>query len=33
MYYLEVEGVAFLDWLTRFLQGEEVDDVTCVDCS
>ena len=33
MYYLEVEGVAFLDWLTRVLQGEEVDDVTCVDCS
>ena len=33
MYYLEVEGVAFLDWLTRFLEGEEVDDVTCVDCS
>ncbi len=33
LYDLEVEGVSFLDWITRFLEGEEVDDVTCVDCS
>ena len=33
MYTLEVEGVAFLDWFTRFVGGVDVDDVTCVDCS
>ena len=33
LYTQEVEGVAFLDWLTAFLQGEDVDDVACVDCS
>ena len=33
MYTLEVEGVAFLDWFTRLVGGEDVDDVTCVDCS
>ena len=33
MYSLEVEGVAFLDWLTAFLGGTDVDDVACVDCS
>ena len=33
LYTLEVEGVPLLDWLTAFLAGEEVDDVSCVDCS
>ena len=33
MYTLEVEGVAFLDWLSGFLSGDDVADVTCVDCS
>ena len=33
MYTLEVEGVAFLDWFTRFVGGTDVDDVTCVDCA
>ena len=33
MYTLEVEGVSFLDWFTSFVQGTDVDDVTCVDCS
>ncbi len=32
LYTLETEGVAFLDWLTAFVEGESVDDVTCVDC-
>ena len=33
LYTLEVEGVPFLDWLTAFLAGEDVDDVSCVDCA
>ena len=33
VYTQEVEGVAFLDWLTAFLGGTDVDDVACVDCS
>ena len=33
LYTQEVEGVAFLDWLTAFLAGTDVDDVACVDCS
>ena len=33
VYTQEVEGVAFLDWLTAFLEGTDVDDVACVDCS
>ena len=33
VYTLEVAGVAFLDWLTAFLGGTNVDDVACVDCS
>jgi hypothetical protein len=32
LYELEVEGVPFLDWLTRYLAGEDVEDVRCVDC-
>ncbi len=32
LYDEEVEGVAFVDWLTEFLAGDEVDDVHCVDC-
>ncbi len=32
MYDLEVEGVAFIDWLTAFLAGEEVGDVRCRNC-
>ncbi len=33
LYTLEVADVAFVDWLTAVLQGDDVDDVTCVDCS
>ena len=33
LYTLEVEGVSFLDWLTALVSGEDVDDVTCIDCS
>ena len=33
LYTLEVEGVSFLDWLTALVSGEDVDDVTCTDCS
>ena len=32
LYSLEVEGVAFLDWLTDYVNGEDVDDVACVEC-
>ena len=32
MHTLEVEGVAFIDWLTAFLAGEEVGDVRCQNC-
>lgn len=32
MHALEVEGVAFIDWLTAFLAGEEVGDVRCQNC-
>lgn len=32
LYTLEVEGVSFLDWLTRYVGGEDVEDVTCSDC-
>ena len=32
LYSLEVEGESFLDWLTAFVDGDEVGDVTCVDC-
>jgi hypothetical protein len=32
LYTLEVEGVSFLDWLTRFVDGDDVDDVQCVEC-
>ena len=32
MYTLEVEGTAFIDWLTAFLAGEPVGDVRCRNC-
>ncbi len=32
-YDLEVEGISFLDWFTRFLQGDDVADLTCTDCA
>jgi len=32
VYTLEVEGVSFLDWLTRYVEGEDVEDVACTDC-
>lgn len=32
MYNLEVEGTAFIDWLTAFLAGESVGDVRCRNC-
>jgi hypothetical protein len=31
-YTLEVDGVSFLDWFTRYVNGEDVEDVHCVDC-
>ncbi|MCU0268344.1 MAG: pectinacetylesterase family protein [Acidimicrobiales bacterium] len=33
VYTLEVGGVPFLDWLTRFQAGEDVADVRCTDCA
>lgn len=34
LYALEVEGVAFVDWLTEYLAADSpTDDVACVDCS
>jgi hypothetical protein len=32
LYDLEVEGTSFLDWLTTYAGGEDVDDVVCTDC-
>ena len=32
VYDLEVEGVAFIDWLTAFVNGDDPGDVRCVDC-
>lgn len=32
MYALEVDGTAFIDWLTAFLAGEPVGDVRCRNC-
>jgi hypothetical protein len=32
MYTLEVEGTPFIDWLTSFVVGTDVDDVVCTDC-
>lgn len=32
LYEEEVDGVRFVDWLTDFLAGDEVDDVHCTDC-
>ena len=32
MYDLTVEGTSFVDWLTGFVEGDEVDDVLCTDC-
>lgn len=32
MYTLEVEGTAFIDWLTAFLAGKAVGDVRCRNC-
>jgi hypothetical protein len=32
MYTLEVDGVPFIDWLTDYVAGDEVDDVVCTDC-
>jgi hypothetical protein len=32
LYELDVEGVALIDWLTRFVKGETPGDVECVDC-
>ena len=31
-YTEEVDGVAFVDWVTRLVAGEPVDDVHCTDC-
>ena len=33
MYTQEVEGIAFIDWLTAVIKGEPVDDVHCQDCA
>lgn len=32
LYDEEIDGKRFVDWLTSFLAGEEVDDVHCVEC-
>jgi hypothetical protein len=32
-YAMEVDGVALVDWLSRIVAGEEVDDVHCTDCT
>ncbi len=32
VYALEVDGVSFLDWLTRYVEGEAVEDVVCTEC-
>ena len=32
LYTLETDGVAFLDWLTRYVEGEDVEDVACTAC-
>jgi hypothetical protein len=32
VYTLEVGGVTFLDWLTRYVNGEDVEDIRCTDC-
>lgn len=32
LYTLTVEGVSFIDWLTRHVEGEVPGDVRCVDC-
>lgn len=32
LYTLEVDGVPFIDWLTDYVAGDEVDDVVCTDC-
>ena len=33
MYTLEVGGVSFLDWLTEFLDGGQIEDISCTDCT
>jgi hypothetical protein len=32
LYDLEVEGTAFVDWLTTLVEGGDPGDVRCVDC-
>jgi hypothetical protein len=32
LYTLTVEGSSLVEWLTAFVDGQPVDDVTCVDC-
>jgi hypothetical protein len=32
LYREEIDGERFIDWLTAFLAGDEVDDVHCEDC-
>jgi Pectinacetylesterase len=32
MYTLETAGASFLDWLTRYVAGEDVEDVVCTEC-
>jgi hypothetical protein len=31
-YEMEVNGVTLVDWVTRLITGDPVDDVHCVDC-
>ena len=32
MHVLEVAGVRYVDWLTKFIAGEAIGDVVCTDC-
>ena len=31
-YEVEVNGEKFVDWVTRLIEGEPIDDVHCEDC-
>jgi hypothetical protein len=30
---MEVNGVTLVDWVTRLIEGEPVDDVHCTECA
>ncbi len=33
LYTYEVDGISYLDWMTAFVSGEDVDDVVCSTCT